>query len=392
MPRKGAGRRKVRVDFKQNRQQRRRSDDWTQRFHAGDDKLDDERQSESVRAKGDLSRKRTVIVDDNDVPVVDESQWRRACVTKVHGLICYVDAADGGQWKCTVRRVLRTRLIAQSASVAAGDDVWFADASDYCDGEQVGVIERVQERRSKLSRRDRRQREQTLVANADQLLAVASIAQPRLKPHLLDRYLVAAEKGNLRPVLCFNKVDLLSLDLTADTADTEGEAAAELSVIEAIDEFRRLGYTCVLTSATEGRGLDELRDILRGHITVLSGQSGVGKSSLINAVQPGLQIGVQSVSTESEKGRHTTTLAELHALELGGYVVDTPGIRGFDLWDVAAGELEACFVEFAPLVSACRFGDCSHRHEADCAILAAVADGRIGLRRYHSYLKLFAEV
>lgn len=389
MPKKNSGGRKVRVNFKRNRGQRRRSDDWTQRYHAGDDKLADERGSESVRAKGDLSRKRTIIVGDDDTPLVEQSEWITGIVVRVHGLIAYIEDDQDREWACTVRRVLRTRLIEQRGSVTVGDQVWFSDASQYHDGEAVGVIENVAERTSTLSRRDRRKREHTIVANADQLLGVFSIRQPNLKPHLVDRYIIAAHRGGLRPILCFNKCDLLEDDLTADTTDTAD--AHTLTVAQAIGEFQKLGYCCILTSATAGVGIDELREELKGHMTVVSGQSGVGKSSLVNALQPGLELHTQTVSEESEKGRHTTTHAELHRLDFGGYVVDTPGIRAFDLWDVRREELELFFVEIGDRVADCRFGDCTHQHETACAVRAAVESGEISERRYLSYLKIFQE-
>jgi ribosome biogenesis GTPase / thiamine phosphate phosphatase len=382
--------RKVRVDFRQNRQSRRRSDDWTRQYRAEDAHLDETDRTESVRAKGDLSRKRTIIVDDRDLPAVDEALWCAGTITRVHGLICYVTAADGRSWECTVRRVLRTRLIESRAPVTVGDQVWFSDQSKQHDGAPVGVIERVAPRTTILARRDRRQRAHTIVANADQLLAVVSVAQPRLRPHLVDRYIVAACKGGLRPILCFNKIDLLAPDSAAES--DEDEERGGLMVSDIIAEFRELGYACLCTSALSGAGLPELGSVLQGHMTVLSGQSGVGKSSLLNALQPALALPTSTVSAENEKGRHTTTLATVWPLDGGGFVVDTPGIRAFDLWSVAPGELEACFVEFIPLVPQCRFGDCSHRYEEGCAVIAAVADGVISARRYYSYLKMFAEV
>ena len=381
--------RKVRVEFRQNRQVRRRIDDWTQRYRAGDDAVLDTRRSESVRAKGDLSRKRTILVDEHEAPLVDESQWRAGTVTKVHGLVVYVTDEAGGRWECTVRRVLRTRLIESRAPLCVGDRVWVSDQSKVLDGRPTGVVERVAPRRSTLARRDRRQRAHSLVANADQLLAVVSVAQPRLPPHLVDRYIVAALKGQLTPVLCFNKMDLLADN---PPTDEDEETPVRHSAAEAIDEFRQLGYRCLCTSVVTGAGLAELRDVLRGHLTVLSGQSGVGKSSLLNALQPGLNLRVQEVSDENEKGRHTTTLAELLPLDFGGFVVDTPGIRAFDLWSVAPGELEACFVEFVPHLQHCRFKNCLHRDEDGCAVRAAVEAGRISTRRYYSYLKMFDEV
>lgn len=388
MARKKGGR-KVRVDFRQNRNQRRRSDEWTRRYHAGDDELADERRSESVRAKGELSRRRTIITDENDLPLVDDADWKTGLVTKVHGLICFVTDSDGHTWECTVRRVLRTLLIEKRSPVTVGDRVWFSDVSAYHEGAPVGVIERVAERTSVLSRRDRRRREHTLVANADQLLIVMSVAEPRLKPHLLDRYLVAAHKGGLTPVICFNKVDLLAAELAADIAESDEVA---MTVPGVMHEFRQLGYHALETSATTGAGLDQLQAALADRVTVLSGQSGVGKSSLLNALQPDLDLSVQTVSSDTDKGKHTTTHAELHPLSFGGFVVDTPGVRAFDLWNIEPGELEALFIEFASRVPACQFSDCSHRHETGCAIIAAVEAGEISLRRYYSYLKMFEEV
>ncbi len=388
--------RKLRVDFRRNRQQRRRGDDWTRRYYENRDELADEVLRESVRAKGELSRRRTIIVDEDDAPVVDQEHWLRGIVCSVHGLICRVDDQQGRKWECVVRRVLRTLLIEQRSSVTVGDRVWFSDHSRDHGSELVGVIERVEPRQTVLSRRDRRGREHAIVANADQLLIVTSIAQPALKPHLIDRYLVAAGKGDLRPVICFNKFDLAAEAVDLEHEDLAGAAEkyaalATPSTEEVIAEFAALGYRCLRTSATTGLGLDELREELRDHVTVLSGQSGVGKSSLLNALQPGLNLAVREVSAENEKGRHTTSLATLLRLDFGGYVVDTPGIRQFELWDVAPGELEAYFCEFVPFIPQCRFKDCHHYQEAGCAVTAAVERGEISGRRYYSYLKMLEE-
>lgn len=402
MARKKPGR-KVRVDFRQNRAQPGRSDDWTRRYQAADEHLVDEQTVESVRAKGALSRKRTILVDEHEAPIIDESLWRPGVVTAIHGPVCRVDDGRGGRWDCTVRRVLKSLLIAQRNAVAVGDRVWFAEVArpDDAAGAGVGVVERVEPRRGTLTRgarvghdarRGGHRRGHVIAANVDQLLIVTSAAQPRFKPHLVDRYLVAAARGNLRPIVCINKCDLVDEAIDYEDAEYERAGHALVTVDELLDEFRRLGYACLRTSATRGEGLDELRRELTGKVTVLSGQSGVGKSSLLNAIQPGLELSVGEVSAENEKGRHTTTHATLLPLDFGGYVVDTPGIRSFDLWDLAPGELEACFVEFVAHVPHCRFRDCHHRDEEGCAVVAAVEAGQISDRRYDSYRKMLDEV
>lgn len=386
--------RKKRVELRPNRQPQRRADEWTRLYHDDQDRLADAQLSESVRAKGELSRKRTLIVDESDAPAVDESLWRPGVVTAVHGLVCRVEGDQGRTWDCTVRRVLRTLLIAQRAPVTCGDRVWFSDHSRPHAGALVGVIERVDPRSTVLSRRDFRGRQHAIVVNADQLLIIASVARPRLKPHLIDRYLVAAGKGNLRPVICFHKWDLAS-EYALCLAPEEDEPDEDIrggTLDSVIEEFRQLGYRCLCTSVVSSTGLEELKAELTGHTSVLAGQSGVGKSSLINALQPGLNLAVQEVSDENEKGRHTTAHARLLRLDFGSYVVDTPGIRQFDLWAVEPGELEAYFIEFAPRVARCRFNDCHHRDEEGCAIRAAVQSGQISERRYLSYLKTLEEL
>ncbi|MEP0847859.1 MAG: ribosome small subunit-dependent GTPase A [Phycisphaerae bacterium] len=401
---KGRKGRKVRVDFRSNRQPRRRESDLTRRLHEDEQAVLDASFGESVRAKGELSRKRTLILDERDAPVVDQSQWKPGVVTVVHGLVCRVDQA-GRSWDCVVRRKLRTMLIAQRTAVACGDRVWFSDQSQHHDGQAVGVIERVEPRRTTLSRSDFRGREHVMVANADQLLIVSSVARPRPKPHLIDRYLVAAGKGSLRPVIVFNKSDLAPVDTAQSDAslveiadgahsavDEDGTAASpRMNLTDLFAEYRSLGYTVLRTSAVTGENLEALRSELGAHVTVLAGQSGVGKSSLINALQPGLNLEVREVSDETEKGRHTTTLARLLPLDFGGYVVDTPGIRQFDLWNIEPGELEAYFVEIASRVARCKFKDCHHVQEEGCAVRIAVESGEMSERRYASYRKMLEE-
>ncbi len=249
--------------------------------------------------------------------------------------------------------------------------------------ENTGIIETVAERHSALSRSrvqaDRRRlssdREQVLVANPDQVVFVFSIKKPRPSLRKLDRFLVVAESNYLPAIIVVNKIDLTNLDVARDVFQV----------------YEDIGYRVIYTSANEGVGVDELRQELQGKISVLAGSSGVGKSSLLNAVEPGLGLKVREVSEATEKGMHTTRHAEMFPLESGGYVADTPGIRGLALYDVEPGELDAYFREIGPLVAKCRFSNCTHQHEPGCEVRAALADGRLSPARYDSYLRLREE-
>lgn len=263
--------------------------------------------------------------------------------------------------------------------VAIGDWVTISVAPDG-----TGLIESVAERESVLSRArpspyEKRKvledQEQVLVANPDQVVFVFSIRKPRPSLRKLDRFLVVAEMNELPPVICVNKIDLAR----------SGEAQEQFSVYEEI------GYPVLYTSAKTGEGMDELKDCLQGKISVLAGSSGVGKSSLLNAMQPGLGLRVKEVSEATEKGLHTTRHAELFPLDEGGYVADTPGIRALALFDVEPQELDGYFREIAPLVAHCQFSDCSHVHEPGCAVREAVEEGQISEERYNSYLRLREE-
>jgi ribosome biogenesis GTPase len=217
--------------------------------------------------------------------------------------------------------------------------------------------------------------EQVLVANPDQVVFVFSIRQPQPSLRKLDRFLVVAEMNELPALICVNKVDLAEPGVAQETFGL----------------YEEIGYPVLYASAVSGEGIDQLREALKGKISVLAGSSGVGKSSLLNAVQPGLGLAVREVSRATEKGMHTTRHAELFPLDGGGYVADTPGIRGLAVFDVEPQELDAYFREIAPLVSECQFSDCTHQHEPNCAVRAAVEEGRISPQRYESYLRLREE-
>lgn len=364
--------RKQRVDFRKNRGKAARDRTWTRRVKAGDETVHDAENVENVRAKGSLSRKRTIIVRDDPV----QSGWQKGIVLTMRGLVSEVDAG-GKVWACTVRRKLRTLLISHRVPLAAGDEVWFSPgdaASGAADGAlPEGVIEHVAPRRATLLRQYER-RQQVVAANVDNAVITMAAEQPKFRPHLIDRYLVAIHAGEIRPILCMNKREL----------DEDGTAA------ETVELYQSLGYKALFVSAARGEGIDELRSLLMAQVSVFVGPSGVGKSSLINALQPGLGVEVGTLS-DLDRGRHTTTTARLLKWDFGGYLVDTPGMRQFELADVKAVDLEAYFIEIRDRVARCRFQNCTHTVEDGCAILAAVEAGEVSPLRHDSYVKMFTE-
>ena len=363
---KSKGTKKVRVPLRRNRSGAPRTKNWTGRLQTGEEIEVAHR--ESVVAKGALSRQRTIIVRDDGAPA---EGLRRGTVLAMRGL--YVDVDSGDRvWSCTIRRMLRTRLIKNRHPVTVGDRVHFSVREKYDGVTAGGVIEAVDPQVGVLQRRSGR-RIHTIVANVDQVIIVTSAAQPRPKPFLIDRYIVSALAGNITPVICLNKIDL-----------DEG-------AVTILERWLNLGYVGLATSAVTGRGIDELRAILKGQESGIAGQSGVGKSSLLNVVQPGLALRMADVSRQAGKGRHTTTTAQLIRLDIGGYVVDTPGIRSFDLSIIGKHELEAYFVEFVDRLAGCKYPDCTHTHELECAIKSAVDSGEIDSDRYRSYVTLFDE-
>ncbi|HQX51918.1 MAG TPA: ribosome small subunit-dependent GTPase A [Planctomycetaceae bacterium] len=366
------GGKKVRVDLRRNKQVRTRQQNLTNELLGDQEAAADTRHSERVSGRGDLSRRRTLVGVTSEgsqlLRVVDEEGLRRGRVTSFIGLHIMVrDDADQQEYACSVRGVLKSMARDSRNVVVTGDRVLFRQEGDA----RQAVIERVEPRHGLLSRGSQG-REHILVANIDQVLIVGTAADPEFKPQLIDRFLVSAERLNIEPIICINKIDLVDPSTLLDHVRTYG----------------KIGYNVILTCAVDGRGIDQLRHLLRNRQTAVSGQSGVGKSSLLNCVDTKLGLETADVGESTRKGTHTTRRARLVPLTFGGWVCDTPGIRQFELWDISLEEVDGYFIEFRPFITYCHFQDCTHIHESGCGVKEAVSQKLISETRYNSYLRL----
>ncbi|HEU4799230.1 MAG TPA: ribosome small subunit-dependent GTPase A [Gemmatimonadales bacterium] len=295
--------------------------------------------------------------------------------TETARLLGRVLQRDGATYRVLVatteyRAVLRGRVKRDAEKLVAGDIVELEPET----GGELLAIAGVEPRRSLLERRVPDGRgTRPVAANVDEVFVATSIRDPAPVPQLLDRLLVLAEVSSIPAALVINKVDI----------------APAHSLVE---RFRLTGYPIYQTSAATGAGVDAFGEALRRHTSVVTGASGVGKSSLLNAVQPGLGLRVGAISEKSRRGRHTTVSAVMIPLARGGFLVDTPGFSDVGLWGVDARELASCFPEMRPFIGTCRFNDCRHQHEPGCQVLDAVARGEILTDRLQSYHLLLAEL
>ena len=275
---------------------------------------------------------------------------------------------------CRIRGRLRLKGVRSTNPVVVGDIV-------RCERDETGetVITDVEPRRNYIIRRASNLSKEShiIAANLDQALLVATLFSPETAPEFIDRFLVTCEAY---------KVPVTILLAKADLARTAPEAMAAFH-----DTYERAGYRVIDVSATEGEGVDTVRDLLRGRTTLLSGNSGVGKSTLVAAVERTAEVRTAEISRSHHKGRHTTTFSTMYPLSEGGYIIDTPGIKGFGLIDIDDAELAHYFPEMMRWLPECRYYNCSHTHEPDCAVIEAVERGDIALSRYESYLKILDE-
>lgn len=278
--------------------------------------------------------------------------------------------ADGKEYTCEVFG--KAKRGQGHTVVAVGDIVDFAPATDG-----PGGIEKVHPRVTKFSRvkvgEEVQGSEQVIVSNVDQMVIVVSVREPELKQHLIDRFMVAALKGGLRPLVVINKIDL--------------QHSHDLKRIKRI--YESVGAPVVESSGADGRGINELRELLKDHESIFVGHSGTGKSTLLNLLQPGLSIRTGEISSATAKGVHTTTSVELYPLDFGGYVVDSPGLKVLGLWDLEKDELQNYFPEFSDYLGKCKFRRCSHLHEPECAVRQAVSEGEIFSERFGSYGRIY---
>jgi ribosome biogenesis GTPase len=295
-------------------------------------------------------------------------------VIKSTGSWYQVYAEDGVKYDCRIKGKFRIKGMQTTNPVAVGDLVNFELEPNSVNG----VIDKLHERKNYIIRKsiNLSRQSQIIAANMDQAFLVVTLASPRTSLGFIDRFLVTAEAYHIPATLIFNKLDLFN------------EAGLEI-----LDDYKsiyeNIGYPCYSVSALEGTNMPELEELLKGKTTLFSGHSGVGKSSLINALLPGRDIRTNEVSESSDKGQHTTTFAEMHTLPFGGYLIDTPGIRELGIFDIKPEELGRYFREIRDLMQHCKFHNCRHINEPGCAVLKALDEGEMEISRYESYLSIY---
>ncbi len=297
----------------------------------------------------------------------------RGRVIKSTGSWYQVSTTDSQVFPCRIKGKFRLEGIKHTNPVTVGDWVNF----ELEGNEGNGVIDAIEPRHNYIIRKSNNLSKQThiIASNIDQAILIVSLVSPRTSTGFIDRFLLTAEAYHIPCILVFNKQDLMN------------ESFEEIQD-EVMGIYQKIGYNCIKTSVKNGLGLAEFKALLTDKTSLLSGHSGVGKSSLINAIEPTLNLKTAQVSSASNKGQHTTTFAEMHALNFGGFLIDTPGIREFGVVDISTQEISHFFKEMKGLIGTCKFNNCIHLNEPGCTVMAAVADGLISASRYQSYLSV----
>ncbi len=295
-------------------------------------------------------------------------------VTKSTGSWYQVQTNDGQRIDCRIKGIFRTKGIVTTNPIAVGDVVEFDIEPD----QETGVITNLQQRKNYIIRKsiNLSKQAQIIAANLDLALLVVTLASPRTSLGFIDRFLVTAEAYDIPACLVFNKLDLFS--------DEGLEILADFKSV-----YEKIGYPCYEVSALERINIDIIQSLLKDKVTLFSGHSGVGKSSLINGLLPELELRTHQISDWSDKGMHTTTFAEMFALPQGGFIIDTPGIRELGVIDIEQQELSHFFPEMRERMHDCKFSNCRHINEPGCAVVKAVEQGEIELSRYESYLSIY---
>lgn len=298
-------------------------------------------------------------------------------VIKSTGKWYEVRTEDGNHWQCRIRGKLRLAGLRTTNPIAVGDRVDFEPEADY---EGQGVIARIHERHNAIIRKsvNLSHEAHVVASNVDYAFLVVTLSMPRTSTGFMDRFLVTAEAYGVEVIIVFNKTDLYTED------DQWWHDYLEVVYTQA-------GYRCMDTSAANGTGVQQVYGLMAGKTNMVGGHSGVGKSTLINAMEPALNIRTAEVSEAHEKGRHTTTYAEMHPLSNGGFIIDTPGIKGFGIVNIDREELHHHFPEMFRLLPKCKFHNCRHLNEPGCAVLEALEEGGIAEHRYESYVAMYEQ-
>lgn len=297
----------------------------------------------------------------------------KGIVTKSTGSWCTVRGEDGIKRECRVKGKFRIDEIKSTNPVAVGDRVIFEMEKD-----NTGVIDTIEPRKNYIIRKATKLSKQThiIAANMDQAILVVSLVFPETMTGFIDRFLVTAEAYSIPPVIVFNKIDLY-----------DERTVEKMKYLQTI--YEKIGYQCLAISAEKGINLELLKNVIKGKVSLLAGNSGVGKSTIINKIEPGLNLKIAEVSQAHHMGIHTTTFAEMYELSFGAFIIDTPGLKSFGIVDFHKEELFHYFPEMFGIVSECKFGNCTHINEPGCAVKKAVEKGEIAQHRYQNYLDIY---